>query len=102
MCVVKNERGRRKQKLGIWGVGVGHGRATTGTGRANLLEFLGLSGMVRHGPCQGSGILGSNFFFFSVFLNLARRITYKTNKNKQKAIKCVGYLPRSARLESLA
>jgi len=42
MCVVKNERGRRKQKLGIWGVGVGHGRATTGTGRANLLEFLGL------------------------------------------------------------
>jgi len=58
-------------------------------------------GMVRHGPCQASGILGSKFFF-SIFLNLARTITYKTTKNKQKTIKCVGCLPQSARLESLA
>ena len=39
---------------------------------------------------------------FFVFLNLARTITYKIPENKQKAIKCVGCLPRSARLKSLA
>jgi len=27
------------KKLGICSAGVGHGRATTGTGRANLLDF---------------------------------------------------------------
>ena len=42
---------------------VRHGRATTGTGRAKVMAFL-----------------GSIFF---VFLNRARTITYKTTKNKQ-------------------
>ena len=34
---MKND-GERMKKLGIYGGEVGHGRATTGTGRANLLE----------------------------------------------------------------
>jgi len=55
--------------------GVGHGRATIGTGRAGF--FGTWCGQVRHGPCQGSGVLGTNFFFL-VFLNRARTITYKT------------------------
>ena len=35
---MKND-GKRDEKLGIYGGEVGHGRATTGTGRANLLEW---------------------------------------------------------------
>ena len=54
---------KKEKKLGIWCVEVRHGRATTGTGRAKLLDFCGLEGMVRHGPCQGSGSFGSKFFF---------------------------------------
>ena len=48
MFVLKNE-GRREKKLGIWDVGVGHGRATTGTGRAKLIVFWRLQGMKWHG-----------------------------------------------------
>ena len=36
---MKNDGGRKKKKLGICSARVGHGRATTGTGRANLLVF---------------------------------------------------------------
>jgi len=36
---LKNDGGRKKKKLGICSARVGHGRATTGTGRANLLVF---------------------------------------------------------------
>jgi len=50
------------KKLGIWGVEVGHDRATTGTGRAKVLVFWVLAWQVRHGLCQAFGILGSNFF----------------------------------------
>jgi len=57
----------------------------------------------RHGPCQASGILGSNFFLFSwILLEQLPTKQLKTKENKQKAIKCVGCLPRSARLKSLA
>jgi len=48
-----------------------HGRATFGTGHANLREFLknGWHDMARpchfwNGPCQPSSILGSKFFHF--------------------------------------
>jgi len=42
-------KGEEGKKLGIWCVEVRHGRATTGTGRANLLDSCGLEGMVWHG-----------------------------------------------------
>jgi len=38
-----------ENKLGIWVFGVGHSRATTGTGRAKLLDFGTWCGQVRHG-----------------------------------------------------
>jgi len=38
MLLLKSD-GRRREKLGILWLGVGHGRATTGTGRAKLLEL---------------------------------------------------------------
>jgi len=41
MLVLKND-GRRREKLGIYWLGIGHGRATTGTGHAKLLEFWGV------------------------------------------------------------
>jgi len=49
-----------------------HDRATTGTGRANLLEFWGLQGMVRHGRATaGTGRASLQAFwdqfFFSSF-----------------------------------
>ena len=75
MLLLKND-GRRREKLGIWRLGIGHGRATTGTGRAKLLVFLVLA---RHGvawPCQAYGTLGLQNFY-SVFLNRSRTITYK-------------------------
>jgi len=69
MFVLKNEGRRRKKILGIWCVEVRHGRATTGTGRAKVLDFEGFArhGVARpchcrHGPCQASGSLGSIFF----------------------------------------
>ena len=55
MFVLMNEGRRIKKKLGIWCVEVRHGRATTGTGRAKVLD---VEGFARHGvarPCQGSG-----------------------------------------------
>ena len=85
MFVLKNEGRRKKEKkLGKWCVEVRHDRATTGTGRANLLDSCGLEGLVWHGRATaGTGrakvlaVLTQNFFF-SVFLNRARTITYKT------------------------
>ena len=84
-------------------------------GRANLLEknngffffflkeknffFFFFQGCGGFGFWSMASKKKKNFF---VFLNLARTITYKTTENKQKAIKCVGCLPRSARLKSLA
>ena len=69
MFVLKNE-GRRGKKLGIWVLEIRHGRATTGTGRAKLLELWLWSGMVRHGRATaGTGranflaFSGSNLFF---------------------------------------
>jgi len=83
MWCLKND-GRRREKLGICGLGIGHGRAATGTGRAKLLEFCGgWQGMGWHGRATaGMGrakLLASQakFFFFSVFLNRSRTITYK-------------------------
>jgi len=72
------------------GQGVGHGRATigtsratTGTGRAKLLVFGLLQGLGWHGRAPAStgrakllALWGSKFFF-SVFLNRSRTITYK-------------------------
>ena len=106
---MKGEEG--KKKLGIWCVEVRHGRATTGTGRAKLLDICGLEGMVRHGRATtGTGrakvlaVLAQNFFlrFLESCSNNYLQNNLKQTKNKQKAIKCVGCLPRSARLKSLA
>jgi len=99
--------------LGIWGLGVGHGRATTGTGRANLLAFLDF-GKAWDGtavPLKARAVpsfwhFGLNFFIFRVLKscsnNYLQNNLKQTKTNKQKAIKCVGCLPRSDRLESLA
>ena len=53
----------------IWCVEVRHGRATTGTGLANVLDSCGLEGMVWHGRATaGTGrakvlaVLAQNFF----------------------------------------
>jgi len=43
---MKEEEGKN---FGICGVEVGHGRATTGTGHAKLLDFGVWSWQVRHG-----------------------------------------------------
>ena len=76
MWLLKND-GRRREKLGICRLGVGHGRA-------KLLEFCGgWHGMGWHGRATaGMGrakLLASRaqFFFFSFFLNRSRTITYK-------------------------
>jgi len=111
MFVLKNE-GRRREKI----------RYMACRGRARPCHY-------RHGPCQGSGFWGflwawsgttvplqarvvpsfwhwaPNFFsspFSWILLGQLPTKQLKTTKNKQKAIKCVGCLPRSARLESLA
>jgi len=57
-----------KKKLVNRCVEVVHGHATKGTGRAKLLDFGTWFGQVRHGPCQGTGVLAQNFYFFFVFL----------------------------------
>jgi len=61
-----------------------HGRATAGTGLAKLLVVLGCArhGVARAVPMQARAVpsfwrFGSKYFF-SVFLDLARTITYKT------------------------
>jgi len=82
MLLLKND-GRRREKLGFCRLGVGHGRATTGTGRAKLLMFCGWQGLGWHSRATvGTGhakLLASRaqIFFFSVFLNRSRTITYK-------------------------
>jgi len=92
-------------------LGVEHGRATSSTGRANLLDFVGFGwhGQARpchcrHGPCHFFGIFRLNFFRFleSVSDNYLQNNLKQQKTNKIKAIKCVGCLPRSTRLESLA
>jgi len=66
--------------------GVAHGRANIGTGRASFLD-----------------VLGSIFCFFESYMDNYLRNNLKQQKtNKIKAIKCMGCLPRSAYLESLA
>jgi len=76
MFVLKNE-GKRREKIRYMGC----------RSRARPCHY-------RHRPCQGSGFLGFGMasqaravpsfwhfrlkFFFSVFLNLAQTITYKT------------------------
>jgi len=62
MFVLKNEGRREDKKLGIWGAGVAHGRATTGTGRAKLLVFCGFARNGQARPCQASSILAQIFF----------------------------------------
>jgi len=66
-----------EKNLGIWGLRVRHGRATTGTGRANLLAFLDF-GKAWDGTAVPSFWHIGLKKFSSVFLNLARTITYKT------------------------
>jgi len=39
-----------------------------GHGRAKLLDFGTWFGQVRHGSCQGTGVLAQNFYFFFRFL----------------------------------
>jgi len=105
---MKEEEGK---KLIIGSIGVGHGRATAGTDRANFLEFGGLvwHGQARpyncrHGPCHLSDIFRLIFFRFleSCSDNDLQNNLKQQKTNKIKTIKCVGCLPRSARLESLA
>ena len=61
-----------EKKLVNGGLGVAHGRASTGTGRANFLDFcLFWVGKVRHGRATtGTGrakslVLGGSKFLFS-------------------------------------
>ena len=71
------------KKIRFCRAGVGHGRATLGTGRANLLDFGFGLGMLWHGRATaGTGrakLLASQAqnFVFSVFSNRSRTITYK-------------------------
>ena len=70
-----------------FGLNIWHGRASLSTGRANLL------------------VLGASkfFTFLESYLDNYLQNNLKQRKtNKTKAIKCVGCLPRSARLMSLA
>jgi len=90
-------------------LGVGQGRATTGMVvplQARAVLRFWCFGVCKAWPGTGRASLlafWAQNIFFSVFLNLARTIKQlKTTKNRQKAIKCVGCLPLSARLESLA
>jgi len=87
---------------GIWVPEVRHGRATTGTGCAKLLELWLWSGMVRHGRAiAGTGrasFLAFSGSIFSRFLELCSDNYLQNNlkqqkTNKIKAIKCVGCLP---------
>ena len=111
MSVLMNE-GRRRIFFGIW---VRKSRAQPchyRHGPCQLSGFLGgLYGMVRHGHASAgtasAKVVAFLSLIFFVFLNRARIITIQNNlkqrkTNKIKAIKCVGCLPRSARLESLA
>ena len=85
----------RANLLVFWGLlGMGwHGRATGGTGRAKLLDFVLWQGMVRHGRATaGTGrakllALWGSKDFSSMFLNRSRTITYKITLNKQKQTK---------------
>jgi len=99
---MKEEEGK---KFGIWAIVVGHGRATTGTGRAKLLALLALGVVKSSTTVPRFWRFGSIFFFRfleSVFANYLQNNLKQRKTNKIKAIKCVGCLPRSARLESLA
>ena len=80
---MKEEEGK---KLIIGSIGVGHGRATAGMGRANFMAFGLWCGCgqaqpchCRHGPCQGSGISRLNFFRF-----LESKTNYLQNNLKQQ------------------
>ena len=90
---MKND-GEEGKKLGIWCVEVRHGRATTGTGRAKLLDFCGLEGMVRHGhatagPGRAKVLAVLAQFFFSSFsgivLGQLPTKQLKTNKEQTKS-----------------
>ena len=106
--------GEEEEKLVYSGLEVGHGRATLGTGRANFLwlptffssKTLARPCQIQHGPCQHSGQRDFKIFHFldfsRIILGQLPTKQLKTKKNKTKAIKCVGCLPRSALLMSLA
>jgi len=72
-------------------------------GRPGLRHSQAWSCHCRHGPCQCSGHPRLNFFRFleSCSDNYLQNNLKQKKSNKIKAIKCVGCLPRSARLESL-
>jgi len=75
MLLLKND-GRRREKLGICRQGSDtavplQARAVPSFWCSVVLARLGMAR-----PCQASGISSSNFFF-SVFLNRSRTITYK-------------------------
>ena len=92
---------KKEKKLGIWCVEVRHGRATIGTGRAKLLDFCGLEGMVRHGRAtEGTGratagtgrakvlaVLAQFFFssFSGIVLGQLPTKQIKTNKEQTKS-----------------
>jgi len=74
--------------LGIWVLEIRHDRATTGTGRAKLLELWLWSGMVRHdrataGTGRASFLAFSGSIFFSRFLESCSD-NYLQNNLKQQ------------------
>jgi hypothetical protein len=79
--------GEEEKNLSYRGVGIGHGRANLGTGRAYLLD---------------TGASKFSTFLESYLDNYLQNNLKQRKTNKTKAIKCVGCLPRSARLKSLA
>jgi hypothetical protein len=115
---LKDERGllfvneEEERKICIYGQQeVGHGRATYWHGPCHLSDFIhhffasklgtAVPYLARAVPLLWSW--GFKIFpFFSNQLGQLPTKTLKTKKNKTKAIKCVGCLPRSALLMSLA
>jgi hypothetical protein len=106
--------GEEEEKFGLKRPEHGHGRANLGTGSANFLwlptffssKTLARPCQIQHGPCQHSGQRDFKIFHFldfsRIILGQLPTKQIKTKKNKTKAIKCVGCLPRSALLMSLA
>jgi len=69
VCVEEWREKKEKKNLGIWCVEVTHGRATTDTGRAKVLDFEGFARhgvarpcQCRHRSCQASSSLAQIFF----------------------------------------
>ena len=99
MLVLKNEW-RRRKKIDIWRLGVCQASGVLGMCKAWGGMAVPLQAQVV--PSFWHLRLKKISLFSWILLGQFPTKQLKTNKNKQKAIKCVGCLPRSARLESLA